>query len=59
MDAFEKGWGWFYWTWKTESAPLWSYKAGVEGGFMPKKAYEREWNCEMDVPDLSGVKDYQ
>ncbi|KAL2212803.1 glycoside hydrolase [Sarocladium strictum] len=59
MDAFEKGWGWFYWTWKTESAPLWSYKAGVEGGFMPKKAYEREWHCEMDVPDLSGVKDYQ
>lgn len=59
MDAFEKGWGWFYWTWKTESAPLWSYKHGLEGGFMPAKAYDRDWSCEAKIPDFSGVKDYE
>ncbi|KAK0388745.1 hypothetical protein NLU13_4988 [Sarocladium strictum] len=59
MDAFEKGWGWFYWTWKTENAPLWSYKHGIEGGFMPKKAYQREWSCKDPIPDLSGVRDYE
>ncbi|KAI5778421.1 glycoside hydrolase superfamily [Geopyxis carbonaria] len=26
MDSFEKGWGWMYWTWDTESATQWSYK---------------------------------
>lgn len=53
MHSFEKGWGWWYWTWKTESAPLWSYKAGLEANILPKKAYEREFNCEMDdIPDF-------
>ena len=28
MDSFEKGWGWFYWTWKTEGATQWDWKAG-------------------------------
>ena len=28
MNSFEKGWGWFYWTWKTEGATQWDYKAG-------------------------------
>ncbi|KAG8905671.1 exo-1,3-beta-glucanase [Tulasnella sp. 403] len=27
--AFEKGQGWIYWTWKTESAAEWSYSAGM------------------------------
>ncbi|KAH7376954.1 glycoside hydrolase superfamily [Plectosphaerella cucumerina] len=58
MDAFEKGSGWFYWTWKTENAPLWSYKHGLDGGFMPKKAYEREWSCAQPIPDLSDVPIY-
>ena len=28
MSSFDKGWGWFYWTWVTESATQWDYKAG-------------------------------
>lgn len=59
MDAYEKGTGWFYWTWKTESAPMWSYKHGLDGGFMPKKAYERDWDCSQDMPDFAGVKIYE
>ncbi|KAG6001299.1 hypothetical protein E4U21_004513 [Claviceps maximensis] len=53
MHTFEKGWGWWYWTWKTESAPLWSYEAALRGGFMPGKAYSREFNCDVEVPDFS------
>ena len=26
MASFEAGWGWFYWTWVTESATQWSWK---------------------------------
>ncbi|KAF7306449.1 Glycoside hydrolase family 5 protein [Mycena indigotica] len=39
MDALQD---WFFWTWKigaaqngVVSSPLWSYKAGLEGGWMP------------------------
>ncbi|KAH8174897.1 cellulase (glycosyl hydrolase family 5) domain-containing protein [Sarocladium implicatum] len=59
MDAYEKGTGWFYWTWKTESAPMWSYKHGLDGGFLPKKAYERDWDCSQDMPSFDGVKIYE
>jgi glucan 1,3-beta-glucosidase len=55
MFAFEKGWGWFYWTWKTESAPLWSYQAGLEGGIMPPLAYKRSWDCSMAVPSFGSL----
>lgn len=56
MDAFEKSWGWFYWTWKAETAHQWSYEAGLKGGFMPKVAYERDWDCSKsysfdDLPE--------
>ncbi|KAJ6257695.1 glucan 1,3-beta-glucosidase [Drechslerella dactyloides] len=44
MRAFEKGWGWFYWTWKTEAAPLWSYQAGLAAGIMPESAYKSDWD---------------
>ncbi|KAG8532835.1 uncharacterized protein KY384_002713 [Bacidia gigantensis] len=27
MSSFEKGWGWFYWTWRTEGATQWDYRA--------------------------------
>ncbi|KAK6508610.1 hypothetical protein TWF506_010694 [Arthrobotrys conoides] len=57
MDAFEKSWGWFYWTWKTESAPLWSYKAGLEGGIMPEKAYERDWHCDKPIPSFGKLSE--
>lgn len=54
MDSFEYGWDWFYWTWQTESAPQWSYKDGLAAGILPKKAYERSWDCNMSIPDFSG-----
>ncbi|KAE9962993.1 hypothetical protein BLS_009810 [Venturia inaequalis] len=51
MYTFEKSsWGWFYWTWKTERAPLWSYQAALKGGFMPAKAYNKDWDCSKGVP---------
>ncbi|KAF4125582.1 glucan 1,3-beta-glucosidase [Geosmithia morbida] len=52
MHSFEIGWGWWYWTWKTESAPLWSWKAGAAAGILPKKAYERDFDCDSDIPDF-------
>lgn len=55
MHSFEKGWGWWYWTWKTENAPLWSYEAGLRAGILPKKAYEREFNCDVEVPDFEAA----
>ncbi|KAF9920622.1 hypothetical protein FBU30_009528 [Linnemannia zychae] len=38
IESFEQGAGWFYWNFKTESNPLWSYFDGVEGGWLPKDA---------------------
>jgi glucan 1,3-beta-glucosidase len=55
MSAFEAGWGWFYWTWKTESAPLWSYQAALQGGFMPSVAYQRSWGCSNSVPSFGSL----
>lgn len=55
MDSFEQGWGWFYWTWQTEKATQWSYKAGLAAGIMPKLAFERGWNCNMTIPDYAGA----
>ena len=28
MTSFESAWGWFYWTWRTEGATQWDYRAG-------------------------------
>ncbi|KAL5350415.1 hypothetical protein ACLOAV_003983 [Pseudogymnoascus australis] len=58
MSAFEKSWGWFYWTWKTESAPQWSYQAGLAGGFMPPLAYKRDWDCSKPVPDFGSLPEF-
>ncbi|KAL2062299.1 hypothetical protein VTL71DRAFT_6565 [Oculimacula yallundae] len=58
MSAFELSWGWFYWTWKTESAPLWDYQAGVKGGYLPAKAYERNWDCTKPIPSLGGLPEF-
>ncbi|CAK7205106.1 hypothetical protein SEUCBS139899_007871 [Sporothrix eucalyptigena] len=58
MSAYETGWGWFYWTWKTESAPLWSYQAGLQGGFMPPVAYNRNWTCSDSVPSFGSLPEY-
>lgn len=55
MHSFEYGWGWFYWTWKTESAAQWSYKKGLEMGILPKKAWEREFNCSSEIPTFGDL----
>lgn len=59
MDSFEKGWGWFYWTWQTESATQWSYKAGLAAGILPGKTWERQFNCSS-IPDYAaaGLPEY-
>ncbi|KAF9982519.1 hypothetical protein BGZ75_006107, partial [Mortierella antarctica] len=41
VDAFEQGAGWFFWNFKTESMPLWSYFDGVDKGWIPKDANNR------------------
>ncbi|KAI0717235.1 glycoside hydrolase [Cerioporus squamosus] len=49
MDALGD---WFYWTWKigeskagSVQAPLWSYKLGLEGGWMPKDPRDAVGAC--------------
>ncbi|KAB5589922.1 Glucan 1,3-beta-glucosidase [Ceratobasidium theobromae] len=42
VTAFERnGAGWFYWTWKSESADEWSYQAGLAGGWIPSNPNDR------------------
>ncbi|KAF2172553.1 glycoside hydrolase family 5 protein [Zasmidium cellare ATCC 36951] len=55
MHSFEQGWGWFYWTWQTESATQWSYKDALAAGIMPKSAYQRDFNCSSDIPQFSNL----
>lgn len=54
MYAFEKGWGWFYWTWVTEDAAQWSWKMGMEAGVLPGRVWEREGVCEGDGGEVNG-----
>ncbi|KAL0936854.1 glucan 1,3-beta-glucosidase D 1 [Colletotrichum truncatum] len=58
MSVFEKTWGWFYWTWKSESAHLWSYEAGLKGKFLPARANERSWDCSKPVPSFGNLPEY-
>jgi glucan 1,3-beta-glucosidase len=58
MASFEKGWGWFYWTWVTEDATQWSYQLGLAAGILPKKAYAPDFNCSATVPSFSGLPEY-
>ncbi|OQO11270.1 hypothetical protein B0A48_05526 [Cryoendolithus antarcticus] len=55
MHSFEQGWGWFYWTWQTESAAQWSYKSGMAAGVLPKLAYERIFDCSQNIPDFASL----
>jgi glucan 1,3-beta-glucosidase len=56
MHAFEEGWGWLYWTWDTESSTQWSYKKSIAAGIIPNKAYNRDFNCELDnIPDFKAL----
>ncbi|RKF53865.1 putative glucan 1,3-beta-glucosidase D [Golovinomyces cichoracearum] len=58
MASFEKGWGWFYWTWKTEAATQWSYQLGLEAGILPKKAYAPEYSCSSSTPNFAELPEY-
>lgn len=53
--AFEKGYGWFYWTWDTEVAAQWSWRKGRAAGTVPQKAYSVDWKCGDRLPDFSGL----
>ncbi|KAI4155524.1 MAG: hypothetical protein L6R39_001217 [Caloplaca ligustica] len=55
MASFEAGWGWFYWTWVTESATQWSWKAGLAAGILPKKTWQRDFNCTSNIPDFKDL----
>ncbi|KAI1272870.1 glycoside hydrolase family 5 protein [Xylaria sp. FL0933] len=55
MYSFEKGYGWWYWTWDTEASPQWSYRQGLAAGILPAKAYDRSFNCDSDVPDFGAM----
>lgn len=55
MDSFERGWGWFYWTWWTSRGNWqWSYKRGMQAGILPQKAYDRTFHCNStQIPNWS------
>ncbi|MCJ1312718.1 hypothetical protein MMC25_006394 [Agyrium rufum] len=55
MNSFEIGWGWFYWTWLTETSPQWSWKLGMEAGILPTKTWNRDYNCSVPAPVFSGL----
>jgi glucan 1,3-beta-glucosidase len=55
MDSFERVWGWFYWTWKTENAVQWSWMLGLEAGILPQKAYAPSFRCGDEVPSFAGL----
>ena len=58
MHSFEQGgWGWFYWTWKTENAVQWSWKLGLEAGILPAKAYSPSFKCDSAVPDFASLSE--
>ncbi|CAK7225532.1 hypothetical protein SCUCBS95973_005897 [Sporothrix curviconia] len=59
MDSFEKGMGWWYWTWDTESATQWSYKQGMAAGVLPTDATTRSFSCSSgSVPSFDGLPEY-
>ncbi|KAJ7578638.1 glycoside hydrolase family 5 protein [Mycena floridula] len=54
MDSLQN---WFFWTWKVGNstnnrveAPLWSYKLGLEGGWMPKDPRTTSGKCPGVTP---------
>ena len=55
MESFEKGWGWFYWTWETEDAVQWSWRRGVLAGILPQKAGVRGDVCGQSVGGFDGL----
>ncbi|KAJ5106515.1 CAZyme family GH5 [Penicillium angulare] len=43
LDAYEKGAGWLYWTWKTEGAPEWDMQMQIAGGVFPNPVTSRQF----------------
>lgn len=43
LDAWEKGSGWLYWTWKTEGAPEWDMQMQLAAGVFPNPVTERQF----------------
>lgn len=43
LNAYEKGSGWLYWTWKTEGAPEWDMQAQMAGGVFPNPVTSRKF----------------
>lgn len=41
--TYEKAQGWLQWTWKTEVADEWSYKAGLANGWIPQNPTDRQF----------------
>lgn len=46
-DAYSAGAGWIMWTWKTENhnADEWSYRAGVQNGWIPRDPTQLSYTC--------------
>lgn len=42
LDAYEQHTGWFFWTWKTESAPEWDMQDLLAGGLFPQPLTSRQ-----------------
>ncbi|KAJ5773494.1 Exo-beta-1-3-glucanase (Exg1) [Penicillium paradoxum] len=43
LDAYEKGTGWIYWTWKTEGAPEWDMQEQIVAGVFPSPVTSRQY----------------
>ena len=43
LDAFERHSGWFFWTWKTESAPEWHMQDLLKEGLFPQPLDQRQY----------------
>jgi glucan 1,3-beta-glucosidase len=43
LDAYEQRTGWFFWTWKTESAPEWHFQDLVRNGLIPQPLTSRQY----------------
>ncbi|KAJ5130333.1 Exo-beta-1-3-glucanase (Exg1) [Penicillium bovifimosum] len=43
LDAYEKGNGWLYWTWKTEGAPEWDMQEQLAAGVFPNPVTDRQF----------------
>lgn len=42
LDAYESHTGWFFWTWKTESAPEWHFQNLTRAGLIPQPLDSRK-----------------